>query len=102
MKRLHSFFAIFLMLCMVFALFSCTQNAISKKHMESGDLMNYYEADVSPYILLSESDYKNAVFSYVQRSIPSLEACLEQISIAHPLTEKVTNEAIKATDTLAL
>ncbi len=102
MKRIHSLFTIFLMLCMLFSLFSCTQNAISKKHTESGDLMNYYETDVSPYILLSESDYKNAVFSYVPGSIPSLEACLEQISLAHPITEKVTDEAIKATDTIAI
>ncbi len=102
MKRLHSFFAIFLMLCMLFSLFSCTQNAVPPKNTESGDLMNYYEADVSPYISLSESDYKNAVFSYVSSTIPSLEACLEQIKLAHPTTEKITNEAIKATDTIAL
>ncbi len=102
MKRLKSFSAFFLVLCMLFSLFSCTQNTISKGHMESGDLMNYYTSDVSPYISLSESDYKNAVFSYVSSTIPSIEACLEQIALAHPVTEKVTNEAIKATDTIAL
>lgn len=102
MKQLKSFFALSLALCMLFSLFSCTQNAISDKAIKTGDLMNYYESDVTPYISLSESDYKNAVFSYVSTAIPSLEACLEQIALAHPVTEKITNEAIKPTDTVAL
>lgn len=102
MKRLKSFFALTLILCLFSSLFSCTQNTISKKLTESGDLMNYYTSDVSSYISLSESDYKNAVFSYISSPVPSLESCLEQIALSHPDIEKVTDEAIKATDTVAL
>ena len=102
MKRLNSFFALTLILCLLSSLFSCTQNTISKKLTETGELMDYYKSDVSPYISLSESDYKNATFSYISPTIPSLETCLEQIALAHPDTEKVTDEAIKATDTVAI
>lgn len=102
MKRLKSFFALILILCLLSTLFSCTQNTAPKKLTETGNLMNYYTSNVSSYISLSESDYKNSVFSYISTPIPSLEACLEQIALSHPDIEKVTNEAIKPTDTVAL
>ncbi len=102
MKRLHSAFAFLLILCLLSSLFSCKQNEIEPGLTEEGELMDYYRNDVSSYISLSESDYKNAVFSYLSSPVPSLQACLDQIALSHPDIEKVTNEAIKATDTVAI